>query len=297
MMVPWPPLHPRQRGVALLLVLWACALLAVLLGGFAAMARTEGTQARYLFARTQAHYAAEAGIQRAVAALQDPGSSWRADGRAYHLRFNGTDITVRVTSEDGKVDINSARPEVLENLLEAAGQNPADAHQTAQAIVDWRGDATADVSLVNNNAGPAGVGYSPRHGPFPSVSELQLVQGVSAPLYRRLAPYITIWSGRGVPNAAYAPAEVVAALPGIDTQAATDYVKTRRHTSRGSDLPDLPNGMGVFGGGGGATHSIVSTAKRSDGTEARVTATLRKRRNRANGKPYVTLQWREGQVR
>ena len=53
-----PTLHSRQRGVALLLVLWACTLLAILLGGYAALARTEGLQARYQFAQTQAHYAA-----------------------------------------------------------------------------------------------------------------------------------------------------------------------------------------------------------------------------------------------
>lgn len=47
-----------QRGVALLVVLWACTLLAILLGGYAAMARTEGLQARYQFEQTRAHYAA-----------------------------------------------------------------------------------------------------------------------------------------------------------------------------------------------------------------------------------------------
>ena len=61
-----------QRGVALLVVLWACTLLAVLLGGYAMLARTEGLQARYAFAQTRAQYAAEAGFARALYALQDP---------------------------------------------------------------------------------------------------------------------------------------------------------------------------------------------------------------------------------
>src|SRR5690606_38412679 len=75
----------RQRGVALLLVLWACTMLAILLGGYAALARTEGLLARYQFAGTQAHYAAEAGLMHAVYALQDPRPKqhWVGYGRTY----------------------------------------------------------------------------------------------------------------------------------------------------------------------------------------------------------------------
>ena len=59
----------KQRGVALLLVLWACTLLAILLGGDAALARTEALQARFEFSQAQAHYAAEAGLMQAVLRL------------------------------------------------------------------------------------------------------------------------------------------------------------------------------------------------------------------------------------
>jgi len=74
-----------MRGVALLLVLWACALLAILLGGYALTARTEGLEARHELAATQAHYAAEAGIARALQGLADtrPRQRWIADGRPY----------------------------------------------------------------------------------------------------------------------------------------------------------------------------------------------------------------------
>ena len=39
----------RQRGVAFILVLWLLALLTILLGSFALIARTESLQARHLF--------------------------------------------------------------------------------------------------------------------------------------------------------------------------------------------------------------------------------------------------------
>ena len=113
----------RQRGVALLLVLWACTLLAILLGGYAALARTEGLQTRYQFAQTQAHYAAEAGVMRAFYGLQDPinKNRWIGDGRVYSLAFDHADVKVTAIGESGKVDLNAASPEVLQALFQAAG--------------------------------------------------------------------------------------------------------------------------------------------------------------------------------
>src|SRR5699024_3833230 len=101
--VPHPELGPNQQGVALILVLWACALLTVVLGGFAVLARTEGLQARYQFAQAQARYAAEAGLARAVAALHDPVPQrrWRVDGQPYHFKFGNASVSVRITAEDG----------------------------------------------------------------------------------------------------------------------------------------------------------------------------------------------------
>ncbi|MBV8157642.1 MAG: general secretion pathway protein GspK, partial [Dyella sp.] len=89
-------LKREQRGVALLVVLWACTLLAIMVGGYAMLARTEGLQARYQFAQTQAHYAAEAGLMRAIYALQDlqQEQRWVPDGRTYPFAFDGARVKV-----------------------------------------------------------------------------------------------------------------------------------------------------------------------------------------------------------
>ena len=109
----------RQRGVALLIVLWGCTLLAIMLGGFAALARTEGLQARYQFAQTRAHYAAEAGMVRAIEGLQttDPDARWIADGRPYVFTFDDARVNITVVDEDGKVDLNAASDQVLTGLF------------------------------------------------------------------------------------------------------------------------------------------------------------------------------------
>ncbi|EIL95478.1 type II secretion system protein GspK [Rhodanobacter sp. 115] len=192
-----------QRGVALLVVLWACTLLAILLGGYAAMARTEGLQARYQFEQTRAHYAAEAGLMRAVYALQAPdmANRWTADGRSYPFRFDGASVSVSATDEGGKVDLNTAKPEVLVGLFRAAGENDSQAAALAKAVVEWRSFAISNEQKAQRKAAyvAAGRSYGPRNGAFASVQEVQMVLGMTPALYARVSPVLTIWSGRPVP--------------------------------------------------------------------------------------------------
>jgi len=213
-----------QRGVALLLVLWACTLLAILLGGYAALARTEGLQARYQFAQTQAHYAAEAGLMRAVYGLQNPQQKqrWVADGRAYTFRYDGATVSVRAIDEGGKVDLNAASPEVLQGLFQAAGLKPDKAQALADRVVDWRNPIGLEGEAASQRAAYVADGrdYGPRNGPFASVEELQMVLGMTPALYRQVAPVVTIWAGGASPDPNTAPLLVTSTFTG--RRASTD---------------------------------------------------------------------------
>jgi general secretion pathway protein K len=285
------PLPPRgdQRGVALLLVLWACTLLAILLGGYAALARTEGLQARYLFAQTQAHYAAEAGLMRAVYSLQDPvvKQRWIGDGRVYSFPYDNAKIAVSAIDESGKVDLNSATPEVLQALFRATGMPPADAQVLADRVVDWHSPAglggEADTGRVAYVA--AGRDYGPRHGPFASIEELQMVLGITPALYRQLAPVVTIWSGTASPNPNTAPPLALAAIPGMTPEQLAAIQAAR---ARQANDPSLVLGNGT-------THSIQSEATLADGTHAVLRATIRLT-GQGGAQPYAVLRWQEGET-
>ena len=86
----------RQGGIALIVVLWMLVLLTVVIGTFSVLARTESLQSRFLFDTTDARYAAEAGIHRAVVELRNPDleTRWVADGRPYLFEFGGAEIEV-----------------------------------------------------------------------------------------------------------------------------------------------------------------------------------------------------------
>nr|WP_091338390.1 type II secretion system protein GspK [Frateuria terrea] len=255
-----------------------------MLGGYAMTARTEGLQARYQFAQTQAHYAAEAGLSRAIYGLQDPRlqERWLADGRPYTFRFDGFTVHVSAVDEGGKVDLNSASPLVLQGLFRAAGLRPDAAQRMAAAVVDWRDfNVSRQVGLDVYAAN----GYKPRHAPFLSIEELQQVAGMTPDLYRRIAGVITIWSGRESPDPNTAQPLALASIPGMTPERAAQVLAARRNTR--------PGVAGLFAGNG-VTHSIRSEATMADGTRAVLRATVRLQGVRPGAQPYAVLHWREG---
>ncbi len=279
----------RQRGVALLLVLWACTLLAVMLGGLAALARTEGLQARYQFAQTQAHYAAEAGLMRALYGLQEPDAKrrWSADGRSYQFHYQQAQVTVSAVSETGKVDLNAASPEVLQAFFVAVGETPEAARQLTSRIEEWRsaggGDSDRDVDGLYSAAGRS---YGPRHAPFASIEELQLVLGMTPKLYQRIAGDITIWGGNAVPDPNTATPLALQAIPGLTAAQLQEVLAARARIAADPSLAPT----------GGTTHSIQSEATLADGTRAMLRATIRSQAGMggAQSQPYAVLRWQEG---
>ncbi|QWT19163.1 general secretion pathway protein GspK [Bacillus sp. NP157] len=276
-----------QRGIALLIVLWGCTLLAIMLGGFAALARTEGLQARYQFAQTQAHYAAEAGVMRAIEGLQtaDPQARWVADGRLYTFEFDKAKVNITIVDEDGKVDLNAASADVLTGLFKAAGAEDDLAAKLSAAVQDWR--RPGDAALVNGAKRPqyeaAGLDYGPRNGPFATVEEARMVLGMDTRLWTTIAPAITIWSGRERPNTEHAQPLALAAIPGLDSAGAAAILAARAQ-----------GGGTALGGGNGVTHTIHAEAILDDGTRSSLTSTIRLRGIRSGSQPYAILRWREG---
>lgn len=282
----------RQRGVALLVVMWACTLLAILLGGYAILAHTEGLQANYQFQQARAHYAAEAGVMRAIYSLQAPSVNdrWIADGRMYPMQYEQAKVGVSVTAESGKVDLNAASPDVLTNLFRNVGVDAGRASEIAQAIVDWRSFPISPQQIAQRNAPytAAGRDYGPRNGPFASVEELQMVLGVTQELYAKVAPYVTIWSGRASPDPNTAPLIALASAPGMDLQHAAAIIAARPAAAAGAgNAPGLVANNGI-------THSIRSEAELADGTRAILRVTVRLQGYRPGSQAFAVLRWQEG---
>jgi general secretion pathway protein K len=225
-----------SRGFALIIVLWVGVLLCVIAASFALSMRAETRQARYLVDNAGAGAIAEAAIRRGTIALlaKAPDPRWVSDGRVYILPFGGGSMRIRVSSENGKIDLNSAPEELIEGLLSALVSTGAlssrhQAMRIAAAILDWRdpdqrmrADGAEDASYK-----AAGLSPGARDGPFLSVEELNLVRGIDADVYARLAPYVSVHSWVGQVDPATAPGVVLLAIPGLDGDSVEHFVSAR----------------------------------------------------------------------
>jgi general secretion pathway protein K len=298
----------RERGVALILVLWVIALMSVLLGSFALIARTENLQARHLLDATTARYAAQAGLERAVYELQsrDPLTRWVGDGRPYEFDFDNAKVHVELTDESGKIDINSADDTLLQSLFVSVGADMSQAAALADAIQDWRDgdDATRPQGAEAPEYKSAGLTYVPRNAPFQTVSEVQQVLGMNYELYARIEPAITIYAGGAMPNAAYAPLQALLTLPGMTPELAQQLIAARQQIQPGQGGPGqagapaltLPDGTPIMANGGGNTYTVKSRATLPNGASTVLDASIRLGGVGAAGRPYTVLRWRDDET-
>lgn len=281
-----------QRGVALLVVLWACTLLAILVGGFASIARVEALQTRFTLGQQRARYAAEAGISRAIVLVealhrqafvaytggtQLATAGMPGDGRSLTFDFDRIHVAVGMLDETGKVDINSAEPRALKALFMAAGCPQARADELTRRVMEWRG--------------------SMNYKPFAAIEELQALPGMDPALYSALEPAITIW-GRAAPEPDFAPLLAMAAVRGLDPGTARQVVDIRDSVAPGTILRNLPGGITLGDAIPGNTMTFRATADDGHGARATVEATVQFTQTGPERDPrqtlYSVLRWRDG---
>ena len=281
--IPLLSVQPRastgQQGMALVLVLWLVVLVSLLATGHARNAHTEISLASRQIDTAKARALAEAGAQRAILDLMSPGTErqWPVDGSVQSFRFEGHDIAVAIRDATGLVDLNLANAVLLSALLTAADVDQMTQRRLVDAILDWR-DADDLVRLngaEDDDYLAAGLSWTTRGDAFGSVDELSYVMGMTAPIFERIAPYLTVYSNRWGVNLEYAPPGLIAALTGQEIQPVRDSVASAAGTAaRGSD-----------------TYHIRVSAAVGDGALASLETVVRI--SPAAGQPYDILYWRE----
>ena len=288
----------RQRGVALVLVLWILLLVTISTSAYTLMARMDQLEAHTILSGTRARLAAEAGMNLALLSLRDPDETVRLvpDGRPNEFLYQGSVVEVRVTDERGKLDINAADEQTLFTLLTGHGLELDAAQLLAAAIEDWRD--TDDVERANgaelDTYVAAGLGVGPGNRPFIMTEELLQVLGMPWELYKKIEPGLTVYSNAGQPDPAYAPVEALLAIPDMTEQDAVNFVADRHSEDlMGGAGAVLPNGQVAMARGRGVTYSIVAKATLPNGIWDQVDATVRLGAG-SDGRPYRVLRWREG---
>ena len=281
----YSPRGERQQGVALVIVIWTMALLALLMVGFLSNVRSQLSIARNDYEQAQARALAEAGISLAIlGALEpDPDARWRLDGTVQTLAFAGGIIRASVQNEAGKIDLNRAPEPLLAGLFRTVGVAKAQSAALLQSIARWK---------AGRLEAWAAAGAATSAEPFLAVEELRSVPGMSPEIFDRVAPFVTVHSRQAMIDPLSAPIEVLRSIPGV-TQAAIDaFVESR---SRPEAVPALTGAASFL-----ASSYAQAVMVRSEGTTAAGTTAVREgviEIGGGPGMPYSTVAWRAAAMR
>jgi general secretion pathway protein K len=178
----------RQRGSALLTVLWLSAALAAIAFSLAITVRGETERTSTAIDGLRAYYLARGGVERAALELlwsigQEPGKRpipQYSTEVLYH--FASGDVRVEFIPEASKLNINRETPEVLDRLMLALGLDPARAVEVVSAIDDWRSPAPQG-GLFDGYYSAQSPSFLAPHASFQEIEELLQVNGVTPDLF------------------------------------------------------------------------------------------------------------------
>jgi general secretion pathway protein K len=193
-----------EEGIALIAVLGTLALLSFIAALLSFETRTETRIARNVVDNAAARAAADAGIERAVLDLiAAPGTDndkFRADGTIYYWRLSNITVRISVQDEIGKINLNQVSEAVMDAVLRSVGVDPGTAQSLANATADFRDPDSFSRAPGAEEADyrAAGLAWGPKNAPFEALEELQNVLGMTAEIYERVTPNLTIYSGGAI---------------------------------------------------------------------------------------------------
>jgi len=267
--------YRSSSGFALIIVLWTLVLIAFIVAHVTANGRTEIRIAGNMVAEATAEAADDGAIVAAIFNLLDPNPDqrWPLDGAPHQLTIGTSRVMVQLQDEAGRINPNSASPELLEALLRVTGSDPESAHQLTTAIGEWVGSAGPAQQPGQPAAyRAAGLDYGPPGEPLETIDELGRVLGMTPAVLAAIRPHLTLF-GPAQPNpltadlivtAALAQIQAVSQVPAPANQAPENPVMVRMTASslgpsnarvqRSAIIrvgPALPGGYAVLAWGSG----------------------------------------------
>jgi general secretion pathway protein K len=214
-----------ERGSILISVLALAILLAFLAAIATAVVRAAHGSGRAFADDIRAEHAARAVLEKLVAENPDPRT---AVGSA--LVLPGLAAEVLMSNEAGRIDLNTAPPELIAGVFRALRMEEDFAATLAARIVDFRDED----DKVSQNGGAERDAYraqgradGPANRPFAHVAELALVLGMPLQAAAAAAPYFTVASKQAGINPLVASDAVLMALPGVDAAHVADFLDAR----------------------------------------------------------------------
>ncbi len=242
----------QQAGSVLIVVMWVMVAMSLLAMSFSASIRTEVDAARNAVDQKEAYYLSRAGIEYAIYKIIESQTAFaqlqrqREEGfqslppvltGSVDLAMGRGNASVEIIDETGKINVNLAPNYLFYNLLIAVGLDEQQADIITDSIEDWR-----DRDDLHHLNGAESDYYQSlpephlaKNGPLDVPEELLLVRGITPEIYygRKgttesgeqveyygLQKYLTTFGNINRINVNSAPVPVLAAVPGLDGEAA-----------------------------------------------------------------------------
>lgn len=261
-----------MAGVALLLVLWCTAALAVLVTGMVGTQRTETRLAAAARARVEASAAGRAAIEQVV--QQVVGSATPVD--RLHRRwvtFDGQTLAVDVLPMSGLIDLTKAPASLLTDLFVYAGGVP---ESVASRLA-------ADVETRRQRKQPVG---SPRD--LEAAEELLAIEGFDMDLLGRIEGLVTVGgNGSGKVNPLCAPDGVLVVLARGDAAVSARFAAARDAGDPAIDATGFQ--VAHVDGATGSRFRFSAVVPRPDGGQVVVVRDIDIHHPQAGGPPWRTL--------
>ncbi|MEI7599174.1 MAG: hypothetical protein WCJ41_07605 [Aestuariivirga sp.] len=244
-------LRRHERGIILIAVLLAVAIMAVMVVAGAALTRAGIGNEELEQRRLASHLALRSGVEAAKALIlatpEDQRLSLRGEEFPVDLG-NGVMATVTLRDAAGLADLNRSDPKLIEAVARFAGLGNDEADGLADRIAKLRKEAAPDQPGTAQPKPPAKAGTVPggataaqppalgadkaRQPPPPiiflSVDQIPGILGISADDAKALGEGLTVFNPTGAINPLAAPEQVLQAIPGLSEQDVADIAMAKK---------------------------------------------------------------------
>jgi len=285
-----------SKGFALISALWLIVLMSVIAGALSVSSRQSIKSAGAIVGGVQARYLADGASQLVFANLlqSDPRERLLGDGEILELVLPNGKARVKVTDENGKVDINAAKQPLLARLLYSLDVEQSQADALADAIMDYRDENSLRHlnGAEDDDYRAAGMAWGAKDSPFTSIGELRKVYGMEAVIYEAIQPFVTIHSRHQGVNPEVASLPVLIAISNDSASTLEHYIEQRRlNHADGTALPRAPVvDRRYLSRTRGLTYTLIAVGLTERDKKMGVTTTIRIRRAR-NSRLIETLSW------
>ncbi len=187
----------HAKGFALVLVVWILGLILLMGSAITIGVRYRTRADTSLLDSQRAELAAESAINLAVLRILSDNGQEKARSFPLTCRLPGAEqVTISISEEAGKVDLNTSSPQTLVKLFVGLTQDRQAGERIAAAIVSSR---PAPAAAPPQSAPPPG-----KFAVFKSVLELEAVPDITPELFRRALPLVTVRSSKAEPDLAAA---------------------------------------------------------------------------------------------